>query len=79
MEKKNNEDLDYIKKFSSISITDVCKKLGVDRSNLLNGRTSKKNMKLIRKGLESEVAKLYLMEEIKNDKTNDLLENKETR
>lgn len=79
MEKKNNEDLEYIKKFSSISITDVCKKLCVDRSNLLNGRTSKKNMKLIRKGLESEVAKLYLMEEIKNDKTNDLLENKETR
>lgn len=78
MENKKNEDLEYIKKFSSISITNVCKKLGVDRSNLLHGKASKKNMKLIRKGLESEVAKLYLMEEIKNDETNDLLENKET-
>ena len=47
MEKKDNEDLEYIKKFSSISVTDVCKKLGVDRSNLLNARTTKKNMRLI--------------------------------
>ena len=37
--KEKNEDLEYIKKFSSISITDVCKKLGVNRGNLLNGRT----------------------------------------
>lgn len=73
---KINEDLEYIKKFSSITITDVCKKLGVDRSNLLNGRTSKKNMKLIRKGLESEVAKLYLMEDKDEKDTNGLLENK---
>ena len=68
MEKKTNEDLEYIKKFSSISVTDVCKKLGVDRSNLLNARTTQKKMKLVRKGLESEIAKLYLMEEKENDK-----------
>lgn len=73
---KINEDLEYIKKFSSISISNVCKKLGVDRANLLNGRTSKKNMKLIRKGLESEVAKLYLMEDKDVKETNGLLENK---
>lgn len=75
MAKIENEDLEYIKKFSSISVTEVCKKLGVDRSNLLNGRTSKKKMKLVRKGLESEFAKLYLMEENENVKTDDLLEN----
>lgn len=75
MTKIENEDLEYIKKFSSISVTEVCKKLGVDRSNLLNGRTSKKKMKLVRKGLESEFAKLYLMEENENVKTDDLLEN----
>ena len=74
MENKN-EDLEYIKKFSSISITDVCKKLGVNRANLLNGRTTKKNMKLVRKGLESEVAKLYLMEEKENDESTNILEN----
>ena len=75
MAKIENEDLEYIKKFSSISVTEVCKKLGVDRSNLLNGRTSKKKMRLVRKGLESEFAKLYLMEENENVKTDDILEN----
>lgn len=75
MTKIENEDLEYIKKFSSISVTEVCKKLGVDRSNLLNGRTSKKKMKLVRKGVESEFAKLYLMEENENVKTDDILEN----
>lgn len=73
--KEKNEDLVYIKKFSSISITDVCKKLGVNRANLLNGRTTKKNMKLVRKGLESEVAKLYLMEDEKNVESSNILEN----
>ena len=73
MKETNNEDLEYIKKFSSISITNVCKKLGVNRANLLNGRTTKKNMKLIRKGLESEVAKLYIMED-ENDKSTNILE-----
>ena len=73
--KEKNEDLEYIKKFSSISITDVCKKLGVNRANLLNGRTTKKNMKLVRKGLESEVAKLYLMEDGKNAESSNILEN----
>lgn len=73
--KEKNEDLEYIKKFSSISITDVCKKLGVNRANLLNGRTTKKNMKLVRKGLESEVAKLYLMEDEKNVESSNILEN----
>ena len=73
--KEKNEDLEYIKKFSSISITDVCKKLGVNRANLLNVRTTKKNMKLVRKGLESEVAKLYLMEDGKNVESSNILEN----
>lgn len=78
MEKKNNDDLEYIKKFSSITITDVCKKMGVDRSNLIKGKTSKKKMRLVRRGIESEVAKLYLMEEKEYEKTDDLLENKES-
>lgn len=72
---ENNEDLEYIKKFSSITIKKVCEKMGVDRSNLMAGRTTQKNIKLVRKGLESEVAKLYLMDGEENVKTNDLLEN----
>lgn len=35
--------LKKIKEFSKISITSICKKLKVNRSNLLNNRTSKEN------------------------------------
>ena len=79
MKKIENEDLEYIKKFSSINITNVCKKYKVNRGNLLNGRASKKNMKLIRRGLENEVAKLYLMDGDGNDKTTNILENRTIR
>ena len=56
-------DLEYIKKFSKINITSACKKLNIDRANLLNGRLNNKKVKAIREELESEVAKLYIKKE----------------
>lgn len=53
-------DLEYIKSFTSIQVTKVCKKLKIDYSNLISGRSSKKNENLVRKELESEFAKLYI-------------------
>ena len=63
----DNEDLEYIKKFSMITIKEVCKKTGVDSSNLWCGRCSKKKIKEVRKLLESEVAKLYIIEDEQTD------------
>lgn len=57
------EDLEYIKKFNNIQITKVCKKLKIDYPNLISGRSSKKNEKLVRQELESEFAKLYIKKE----------------
>lgn len=61
------KDLEYIKSFSKISITSVCKKLNIDRANLLNGRLKKDKIKQVREELESEVAKLYIKKESAND------------
>lgn len=58
-----NEDLEYLKKFSKITITEVCKKAKVDSSNLYKGTASKKAIKKVRKILESEVAKLYIIKD----------------
>lgn len=55
------DDLKFIKCFSKINITKVCKKLKIDRSNLLNGKTTKENIKKVRQELESEYAKLYII------------------
>ena len=57
------DDLEYIKKFSQITIIEVCKKAGVNHSNLWSGKTSKKNINKVKKLLESEVAKLYIIED----------------
>ena len=35
------EDLEYIKRFSKITITGICKKKKIDRANLLTNRTTK--------------------------------------
>lgn len=36
-------DLEFIKKFSKITIKDICKELKVNSANLYNGKASKKN------------------------------------
>ena len=61
------DDLEYIKKFSKINITKACKKVKVNRGNLLNNKTSKENIKKVRQELENQVAKLYIKEDNKND------------
>ena len=64
---KKDEDLEFIKGFSKISIQKICNKKNINRSNLLNGKSARINSKLVRKGIESEVAKLYIEKEDEED------------
>lgn len=57
------DDLEFIQKFSKITVASICEKLYISRQNVYNGRTSKENLNRIRKTIESEFAKLYVMEE----------------
>ena len=58
------EDLEFIKKFSKITIKKVCEIAKVNRSNLMSGKIKdEEKIKKVRKALESEIAKLYIMEE----------------
>ena len=54
------DDLEYIKRFSKISISGICEKKGINRSNLLNNNTTRKNKRIVREEIESEIAKLYI-------------------
>ena len=56
-------DKDFIKNFSKITLTGICKKLKVNRGNVIAGTTKKQNLKKVREEIESEVAKLYIKEE----------------
>ncbi len=57
------EDLEFIKRFSKISISGICEKKNINRAKLLTNRSTKKNAKIVREEIESEVAKLYIKEE----------------
>ena len=70
------KDLEYIKKFSKISITKVCKELGINRGNLLSGRTTPENIKKVRDELERKVSKIYLEEVIEKNKDDELCQRK---
>lgn len=56
MSKEN--DLKYIKDFSKITITGVCKELNVNRSNVLNGRASSEAVEAVRKRIEEKLKEL---------------------
>ena len=53
----------YIKKFTKITVKDACRKANVDRSNIFNGRASKKKINKVKRQIESDIARLYLMED----------------
>lgn len=56
------EDLEFINKFSKIKVASICQKLKINRSNVYNGRTTDENLKKVRREIESEIAKLYIIE-----------------
>lgn len=62
-------DLDYIRRFSKISIKGICNKKNIQRTNLIQGKGKyKENAKIVREEIESEIAKLYIKNE--GDKKN---------
>lgn len=64
-------DLDYIKKFSKITVKKICINNDIDPSNLWAGRVSKEKIKLVRKAIESAIGNIY-KEEYDQQKNNTL-------
>lgn len=55
-----DKDLEYIKQFSKIFVSRICRENNVNYQNLMNGRSTKENSKKIRKAIESELVKVYM-------------------
>ena len=52
------QDLKWIKGFSKINIADICKQLGVDKSNLWSGKASVKNTEKVKQTIEEKLKNL---------------------
>ena len=54
--------LKFIKQFSSINVAQICKKLGINRSNILNGKSSEETTRLLYDEIKKELNKLLKSE-----------------
>lgn len=54
--------LQFIKQFSSINVAQICKKLGINRSNILNGKSSKETTRLLYDEIIKELNELLKKE-----------------
>ena len=66
------EDLEFIKKFTKISVNKVCKELGYNTANILKGKATPERVHNVRRLIEEKQAKLYLMEDTNGKETNSL-------
>lgn len=62
-------DLDFIKAFSKITLTNACKILKVNLNNILNGRASRETTKKLRDYLENEMLSLYAKKKVFDDES----------
>lgn len=61
-------DLEYIKKFSKIKISQICRENHINSSNLWAGRLPDEKVHQIRKAIEAKVGIIYQEEYEKNYK-----------
>lgn len=56
---KNKEQyISYIKSFSQINISKLCRELGINRENILKGRASEETTKKLYDKIKEELAKI---------------------
>ena len=55
---RKENDYKYIKKFMGISLNKICTELKINYSNLVKGKASIQNTKLVKERLEKEIKKL---------------------
>lgn len=50
----------FIRNFSKITITGICKKLNIERQNIILGTASEEKIERVKEEIQKEIAKLYL-------------------
>lgn len=53
---------EYVKKFTNIKVTKICKKLNIKMPNVSAGTTTDENYDKIKEEIENQIAKLYIKE-----------------
>lgn len=57
-----NNDLEFIKQFSKITVKGICLNNDIKPNNIWTGKASAEQIHKVRKGIEKEYANLYIKE-----------------
>lgn len=60
---EKEKNYNFIKKFSKIKVTTICKKLKCNRQNILTNTAKADKLKEVKEEIESEYAKLYIKDD----------------
>lgn len=59
---------EFIKEFQKIKLTNICKRLKVNQSNVISNQTSEENYRRIREAIEKELLNLFIKDNKNNEK-----------
>jgi len=59
---KKEKNHKFIRNFSKITISGICKKLNVERQNIILGTASEEKIEKVKEEIQKEIAKLYIEE-----------------
>jgi len=62
-DKKKTREYQIIIRFNKVSVTNICRKLKLNRKNICNGTAKFENIQKVREELEKEIAKIFLESE----------------
>ena len=62
MSVNKERDLKFIKEFSKISLTNICKELNVDKSNIYRGISSPDKIKIVKEEIQKKLEELKRLE-----------------
>lgn len=59
---------EFIKEFQKIKLTNICKRLKVNQSNVISNQTSEENYRRIREAIEKELLELFTKDNKNSEK-----------
>lgn len=59
---------EFIKEFQKIKLTNICKRLKVNQSNVTSNQTSEENYRRIREAIEKELLNLFIKDNKNSEK-----------
>jgi hypothetical protein len=61
-------DYEFIKEFREIKMTDICKRLKIQQTNIITGKTSDENLRKIKEEIMKELAGLFTKDVTNSEK-----------